>query len=399
MVTSSRALIVGWEEWVALPDLGLPAIKAKIDTGAKTSALHADPIELFGPAEAPMVRFTVHPIAGRSDVAVTAVAPVVDRREVTSSNGDRELRTVIKTRLDIGGEAWPIELTLTNRDAMSYRMLIGRQAVRDDMFVDPTSSFRQPRLSYKVYRPLQSRRPTSDSLRIALLTRKPLSPSNRRLAEAAEARGHTIDILDPVRLSFPLGAAGPLLENGRPLDPFDAVVPRIGPGPFGAAIVRHLEAGGAIAMNAADAIDRLRNPLAALQILAGAGLAVAIDTASDDGWSDAWRAAGRTLPRLAACIIGEDIAGVMRIESGGAVVAGEADRASISGPALRAARALGLRFARVDFSAGDGARTIVALSSAPDIAAFEKVIRHRLSSAIVDDLERRTRRRTAAANT
>jgi hypothetical protein len=89
----------------------------------------------------------------------------------------------------------------------------------------------------------------------------------------------------------------------------------------------------------------------------------------------------------------------MRIESGGAVVAGEADRASISGPALRAARALGLRFARVDFSAGDGARTIVALSSAPDIAAFEKVIRHRLSSAIVDDLERRTRRRTAAANT
>lgn len=143
--------ILGWEEWVSLPELGLPAIKAKVDTGARTSALHAyfvEPVQIEG---VDMVRFGVHPIPRRDDVEIICTARIKDRREVTSSNGERENRFVIETPIRIGEREWPIEITLTNRNAMAYRMLIGRQAITDDILVDPASSFRQPRLRYKLY--------------------------------------------------------------------------------------------------------------------------------------------------------------------------------------------------------------------------------------------------------
>src|SRR5262249_59966247 len=108
----------------------------------------------LGPATAPMVRFGVHPVPGRLDIAIFCSAPIVDRREVISSNGERETRVFIRTVVALGGLSWPIEIGLTNRESMTYRMLLGRQAIRDDMMVDPTSSFRQPRLSYRVYRHL-----------------------------------------------------------------------------------------------------------------------------------------------------------------------------------------------------------------------------------------------------
>ncbi|MET0191853.1 MAG: RimK/LysX family protein [Hyphomicrobiaceae bacterium] len=143
--------ILGWEEWVSLPDLGLPAIKAKVDTGARTSALHAYFVEPVHVEGVQMVRFGVHPIPRRDDVEIICTARVKDRREVTSSNGERENRFVIETPVRIGEREWPIEITLTNRNAMAYRMLIGRQAITDDILVDPASSFRQPRLRYKLY--------------------------------------------------------------------------------------------------------------------------------------------------------------------------------------------------------------------------------------------------------
>jgi ribosomal protein S6--L-glutamate ligase len=144
-------LIVGWQEWVALPDLGLPALKAKIDTGAKTSALHTHSIEAYGSSKRPMVRFSVRPNPDARDPEVEASASVIDQREVISSNGVRELRFVIRSRLSIGGRSWPIEITLTNRERMTYRMLIGRQAIRADMLVDAASSFRQQKLNYGLY--------------------------------------------------------------------------------------------------------------------------------------------------------------------------------------------------------------------------------------------------------
>jgi ribosomal protein S6--L-glutamate ligase len=143
-------LVVGWQEWVALPDIGLPAIKAKIDTGAKTSALHTHSIEPFCASRRLRVRFWVRPDPA-ADLDVAAEADVFDRREVISSNGVPELRYVVMTTLRIGSRAWPIEVTLTNRSRMTYRMLIGRQAIRSDVLVDCAASFRQPRLSYRLY--------------------------------------------------------------------------------------------------------------------------------------------------------------------------------------------------------------------------------------------------------
>ena len=146
--------ILGWEEWVALPELGLPAIKAKVDTGARTSALHAFFVEPFGSgARRRKVRFGVHPDPAARRHRDRLHGPVVDRRDVTSSNGEREKRYVIATPIRIGDREWPIEVTLTNRDAMSYRMLLGRQAIGDGILVDPAASFRQPRLRYKLYEP------------------------------------------------------------------------------------------------------------------------------------------------------------------------------------------------------------------------------------------------------
>jgi ribosomal protein S6--L-glutamate ligase len=152
---SPAPLVLGWEEWVALPDLGLPAIKVKVDTGARTSSLHAFYVELFGPSRARKVRFGVHPLPRRRDLAIECSARVIDRREVTSSNGEREVRYVIETAIRIGKLQWPIEITLADRNMMTYRMLLGRQAILAGMLVDPSSSFLQPKLHYNVYERLR----------------------------------------------------------------------------------------------------------------------------------------------------------------------------------------------------------------------------------------------------
>jgi ribosomal protein S6--L-glutamate ligase len=145
------SLVLGWQEWLALPELGLLALKAKIDTGAKTSALHTHAIEPFGPSTRPMVRFTVRPDPECADIEIPVAAPIIDRRAVTSSSGEREQRFVILTRMQMGAHAWPIEVTLTNREKMTHRMLLGRQAIRPNVLVDPDATFRQPRLSYTLY--------------------------------------------------------------------------------------------------------------------------------------------------------------------------------------------------------------------------------------------------------
>jgi ribosomal protein S6--L-glutamate ligase len=147
----SHPFILGWEEWVMLPELGLGAIKAKVDTGARTSALHAFYAEPFGPARARKVRFGVHPLPRRSDIAVECTARLIDRREVKSSNGEIEERYVIETPIRIGERQWRIEVTLANRDMMTYRMLLGRQAIPRDGLVKPSASFLQPKLHYSVY--------------------------------------------------------------------------------------------------------------------------------------------------------------------------------------------------------------------------------------------------------
>lgn len=136
---------LGWREWAALPDLGVAAIKAKLDTGARTSSLHAFDLERFSRDGADMVRFEVHPRQRSRSESHEVEVPVIDERWVRNSGGQRELRPVIETTILIGEERWPIELTLTRRDEMGFRMLLGRQALRGRVLVDPGRSYRAGR--------------------------------------------------------------------------------------------------------------------------------------------------------------------------------------------------------------------------------------------------------------
>ena len=151
--TSSERRIVGWREWVSLPDLGIDAIKAKLDTGAKTSALHAWDQEVYEQDDRPWVRFTAHPLQRDDAIAVRCAAPLTDYRWVRNSGGTRERRYVIATMLAVGGATWSIELTLTNRDEMGFRMLIGREAMGGRLIVDPGKSYRAGRRTAVVASP------------------------------------------------------------------------------------------------------------------------------------------------------------------------------------------------------------------------------------------------------
>lgn len=133
--------VIGWREWIELPGLGIEAIKAKVDTGARSSSLHAYDIQRFRRRGELRVRFKVHPIQRDFRITVQAEAPLIDLRRVKTSSGAVSLRPVILTEVSLLGERWDIEVTLTRRDAMGFRMLLGRQAIRARFAVDPGRSF------------------------------------------------------------------------------------------------------------------------------------------------------------------------------------------------------------------------------------------------------------------
>ena len=132
---------VGWKEWVALPQLGIERIKAKVDTGARTSALHASRIERFTEKGAPHARLHLHPLQRDDRTCIIADVAVIDERQVTDSGGHRERRIVIESLLSIGPVAWPIELTVTRRENVLFRMLLGRTAMQGRLLVDPSRCY------------------------------------------------------------------------------------------------------------------------------------------------------------------------------------------------------------------------------------------------------------------
>ena len=134
-------LMVGWREWLSLPGLGIGKIKAKVDTGARTSALHAFDVKAYTENGVKMVWFALHPVQGNDEVVLECTAEVIDQRWVSDSGGHREKRYVICTDVVIGEHSWPIEITLTNRDNMKFRMLLGRTAMEDRVTVDPSASY------------------------------------------------------------------------------------------------------------------------------------------------------------------------------------------------------------------------------------------------------------------
>jgi hypothetical protein len=132
---------IGWREWVALPGLGISAVKAKVDTGARSSSIHALNIEIFRQDGKAYVRFAVHPLQRDTKTTVHVEAPLLEHRRVRSSGGHETIRPVVVTEVELLGQRWLIELTLANRVTMGFRMLLGRQAIRRRFLVDPAGSY------------------------------------------------------------------------------------------------------------------------------------------------------------------------------------------------------------------------------------------------------------------
>lgn len=138
----TEPIVVGWREWIALPELGIKRLKAKADTGARTSALHAFKVDTYLEHGKQKVCFDIHPLQYSTEKILTCVADLIDVRWVTDSGGHREQRCVIATTIVMGVTSWPIEVTLTSRDDMRFRMLLGRTALHG-MLVDTASSYLQ----------------------------------------------------------------------------------------------------------------------------------------------------------------------------------------------------------------------------------------------------------------
>ncbi len=133
--------VIGWREWVRLPELGVENIKVKVDTGARTSALHAFDLEETSRNGVPHVRFRIHPEQHKQYPSIPVEIPLLAWRRIKDSGGRTEVRPVVETQISLAGKRWTIELTLTRRDEMGFRMLLGRQAIRKRLMVDPGRSF------------------------------------------------------------------------------------------------------------------------------------------------------------------------------------------------------------------------------------------------------------------
>ena len=277
----TNKLIVGSEEWCSLPGLGLPAIKARVDSGAATSSLHAFNIVPFQRDGELWISFEVHPLQNDRSVVVRHEAPVLEQRSVRNTSGISENRYVIREELVLGEQRWPIELTLTNRDAMGYRMLLGREAMVGRVLVDPEGSHQlgdvEPAQLEAMYVALRTER---TGLRIALLASDPELYSNRRLLEAGEERGHRMEFLNVKQCYMRLDPQNPEMHyrGGNVLERIDAVIPRIRPSVtfYGCAITRQFESMGIRVLNAAEPIKRSRDKLLASQLFVRHGLSMPV---------------------------------------------------------------------------------------------------------------------------
>ncbi len=272
-------VILGSEEWCSFPELGIPTIKARVDSGAKTSALHAINISPFIKNDMNWVKFDINPIQNNLKTVIHCEAPLVDKRIVKSSSGFREQRYVIQTSLEIGNKIWNIEMTLTNRDSMGFRMLLGREAMSGRILVDPEKKYLLGQPSVENLKSLyQNSEETKQGLRIGVLASNPELYSNKRIMEAGAIRGHEMHFLNIKECYMKLDATKPEIHyrGGRILDDFDAIIPRIRPSItfYGCALTRQFEALKVYCLNSASAITQSRDKLYSLQLLLNHGVEI-----------------------------------------------------------------------------------------------------------------------------
>jgi ribosomal protein S6--L-glutamate ligase len=269
--------ILGCQEWLKFETIDIPAIKARVDSGAKTSSLHAFNISSVEEDGKQFVRFYVNPIQNNKKVTIKCKAPLLDRRIVRSSSGDSEKRYVIKVPVTLGVETWDIEVTLTNRDSMGYRMLLGREAMRGRYIVDPEKHFRMGKYSDEQIKAFYNVQKTAKKkLRIALLASNPELFSNKRIMEAGSLRGHEMIFVNIQQCYMNVSSESSAVHyrGGEALYDIDAVIPRIKPAvtAYGCAVLRHFEHLGAFCLNDALAISRSRDKLRALQTMVAKGI-------------------------------------------------------------------------------------------------------------------------------
>lgn len=270
-------IILGSEEWCSFPELRIPAIKARVDSGAKTSALHAINIVPFLKDNEKWVKFDINPIQNNLKTVIHCEAQLIDKRIVKSSSGFREQRYVIQTKITLGNETWNIQMTLTNRDSMGFRMLLGREAMSGRILVDPEQKYLLGQTTNESLKSLYVDAIAKKSgLRIGLLASNPELYSNKRIMEAGEMRGHEMHFLNIKECYMKLDADQPEIHyrGGKVLDNFDAVIPRIRPSItfYGCALTRQFEAMKVFCLNSAAAITQSRDKLFSLQLLLRNGI-------------------------------------------------------------------------------------------------------------------------------
>lgn len=271
--------VVGSEEWVSLSKLKIPFVKARVDSGAKTSSLHATNIQPYQKDNETWVNFDVFPIQNDGKRKISCKALVVDKRVVKSSSGDREERFVVRTEISLNEQKWDIELTLTNRDSMGYRMLLGRQAMMGRIIVDPSESFLAGNIENDIIlKSYQQFKKPNEGLRIGLLASNQNLYSNRRIMEAAEQRGHEIEFYNIRQCFMKLDATTPQIHyrGGNAIEPLDAVIPRIRPAQtfYACALLRLFESLGVFCLNNSDSIIQSRDKLFSLQLLLSQGVQI-----------------------------------------------------------------------------------------------------------------------------
>ncbi|AWG23167.1 30S ribosomal protein S6--L-glutamate ligase [Flavobacterium faecale] len=276
---SQNKVILGSEEWCSFPELGIPTIKARVDSGAKTSALHAVNIAPFIKNEANWVKFDINPIQNNQKTVIHCEAPLIDKRIVKSSSGFREQRYVIQTTLEIGGDKWEIEMTLTNRDSMGYRMLLGREAMSGRVLVDPEQQYLLGQPTAENLKELyKNSEKATTGLRIGVLASNPELYSNKRIMEAGEMRGHEMHFLNIKECYMKLDAEKPEIHyrGGIILNQFDAIIPRIRPSAtfYGCTLTRQFEALNVYCLNSSMAITQSRDKLYSLQLLLHSGIGI-----------------------------------------------------------------------------------------------------------------------------
>lgn len=267
----NKKIVIGKEEWCSIPELGLPSIKARVDSGAKTSSLHAFNIQPFEENGQRYVTFDIHPIQNNRKVVQNCRGLVVDRRSVKSSSGEKEKRHVIKVPITMGAETWEIEITLTNRDTMGYRMLLGREAMKERVLIDPDSSFCLGSRDENEICSYYKRTPKKNGLKILVLASNPELYSNKRLIEAGEERGHDMRFINISQCYMNINPDNLEIHyrGGEILRDVDAVIPRIKPIMtfYGCAIARQFQSMGSYVLNDSDSIARSRDKLRSLQII------------------------------------------------------------------------------------------------------------------------------------